>query len=168
MREQPELRIHGVRTSLRMVTAADLDLLAGWLADPEVYRWWGGQPVPREVVRQKYIGGRPGVYIQYWSSQELSEAALLRVQPGQTGGIDMYLIPGARDRGLGPDAARALVRYLTETLGWTRVTVDPAADNLRAHRAWAKAGFTFERDVPDHPDGPSILMVIEAPATKPS
>lgn len=186
MGEQPTLGIHGERTSLRIVTPADLDLLASWLADPEVYRWWGGQPVPREVVQQKYLGGRPGVvsliiesaergqerqpigYIQYWSSEQLTPDQLLHVQPGQTGGIDMYLIPTARDRGLGPDAARALVCYLIETLGWTRVTVDPAFDNLRAHRAWAKAGFVFERDLPDHSDGPSILMVIEATSPGPS
>ena len=67
----------------------------------------------------------------------------------------------ARHRGMGPDAARALVRYLLIERGWRRVTVDPAADNERAIRAWAKAGFRHERDWPDHPDGPSVLMAIE-------
>jgi aminoglycoside 6'-N-acetyltransferase len=137
-------------------------------------------------VQQKYLGGRPGVvsliietderelgsrpigYIQYWSPDEMPPDQLLRLQPGQTGGIDMFLVPSARARGLGPDAARALAGFLLDMLGWSRVTVDPAADNVRAHRAWAKAGFTFERELPDHPDGPSILMVIEATPPRPS
>ena len=80
------------------------------------------------------------------------------------GGIDLFLIPAARGRGLGPDAARALVRYLAEVRGWRRVTVDPAVDNGRAIRAWEKAGFVSERDWPDHPDGPSVLMAIHAEA----
>ncbi|WP_336054316.1 GNAT family N-acetyltransferase [Streptomyces sp. CA2R101] len=45
------------------------------------------------------------------------------------------------DRGLGPDAARALISCLCGTLGWRRVTVDPVATNVRAVRAWEKAGF---------------------------
>ena len=63
---------------------------------------------------------------------------------------------------MGPDAARAMVRYLFEVLGWTRVTVDPYQNNPRAIRAWGKAGFVFERELPEYPGGPAVLMVIEA------
>jgi RimJ/RimL family protein N-acetyltransferase len=75
----------------------------------------------------------------------------------------MFLIPSARDHGIGLDAARALVHYLFAEQGWRRVTVDPAVTNPRAIRAWGKAGFVVERDWPDHPDGPAVLMAIEAP-----
>jgi aminoglycoside 6'-N-acetyltransferase len=56
----------------------------------------------------------------------------------------------------------AALRYLIEGLGWHRVTVDPYADNPRAHRAWAKAGFHPEGPLPEHLGGPAILMVIDA------
>lgn len=169
--------IRGERTTLRPVEPDDLDLLAGWLADPEIYRWWGGSAIPREEVAEKYIGRRPDVfgfiveadggaaaepadrrpigYLQYWIGEGAGG-------PGTEGGIDMYLVPNARQRGFGPDAARAVVRYLIEALGWRRVTVDPAADNARAIRAWERAGFAYERDWPDHPDGPAVLLAIEA------
>jgi aminoglycoside 6'-N-acetyltransferase len=157
-------RIRGERTALRLATAADLDLLVGWFADPEVHRWWDGAPKPREEVARKYPGGRrpqvesfiieadgaPVGYIQSW------------VNDATSGGLDMFLVPAARHRGLGPDAARALVRHLLTERGWRRVTVDPAAGNVRAIRAWAKAGFVYERDWPDHPDGPAVLMAVEA------
>jgi aminoglycoside 6'-N-acetyltransferase len=73
----------------------------------------------------------------------------------------MFLIPSCRELGLGPDAARAMVRHLLHERGWRRVTVDPFIDNARAIRAWSKAGFKAERDVPDHPGGPTLLMAIE-------
>jgi RimJ/RimL family protein N-acetyltransferase len=77
--------------------------------------------------------------------------------PGQAG-LDMMLLPAFRDRGLGPRAARVMVAHLQQAFGWTDITVDPAQDNPRAIRAWAKAGFVIEREWPDHPDGPAVLM----------
>lgn len=156
--------IRGEHTALRLVTEADLDLLVGWFADPGVYAYWDGASKSREEVAQKYTGrrrprvesfiieaaGRPIGYLQYGVSDATS------------GGLDMFLLPAHRHRGLGPDAARALVRHLLEARGWRRVTVDPAADNARAIRAWGKAGFVYERDWPDHPDGPAVLMAAEA------
>ena len=135
--------LRGVRTTLRPVVATDEDLLVGWLQDPEVYRWWGGRPLSREEVVSRYLGDHePDVasfivqhrglaigYIQYW----IADATL--------GGLDMFLIPAARGQGLGPDAARALVRYLFQERHWRQVTVDPAVDNASAIRAWHKAGF---------------------------
>jgi aminoglycoside 6'-N-acetyltransferase len=73
----------------------------------------------------------------------------------------MFLIPSHREQGLGPDAARAAVRYLMQERGWQRVTVDPYANNPRALHAWGKAGFVYARDLPDHPGGPAVLMAIE-------
>ena len=160
--------IRGARTSLRPVGPADLDLLAGWLADPGVYAFWGGAPLDREAVAEKYIGKRdPGVvsfiveadsrpigYIQYWHTDD---------DPAQdSGGIDMVLLPSARGQRLGPDAARALVDHLIRERGWRRVTVDPSLDNPAAIRAWARAGFVPDHEALDHPDGPALIMAIDA------
>ena len=53
----------------------------------------------------------------------------------------MFLVPDARGRGLGTDAARALARYLRDERGWDPVTVDPYLWNDSAVRAWQRAGF---------------------------
>ena len=50
-------------------------------------------------------------------------------------------------------AARALARHTCGTLGWRRVTVDPAVTNIRAVRAWEKAGFR-----PVSVEGRTLLM----------
>ncbi|MET9494481.1 GNAT family N-acetyltransferase [Streptomyces sp. NPDC006552] len=137
--------IRGRLTRLEATGEADLELLAGWFADPGFVEHWGGVRLSRADVAAKYVGRRrPGVgsflivaqetetpvgYAQYWHADATA------------GGLDMVLVPGARGRGLGPDAARALVRHVCTALGWRRVTVDPAAANVRAVRAWQKAGF---------------------------
>ena len=59
----------------------------------------------------------------------------------ESGGIDMFLLPAARGRGLGPDAGRAVARHLRDERRWRRVTVDPYLWNERAIRAWRRAGF---------------------------
>ncbi|WP_217712201.1 GNAT family N-acetyltransferase [Kitasatospora sp. NA04385] len=138
---EPELA--GELTRLVPTREDDLDLLAGWFADPAFVEHWGGAPLPRAEVAAKYLGRRrpevesflvlaggvPVGYAQYW-----------RAGP-DGGGIDLVLLPAARGRGLGPDAARALLAHLCGESGWRRVTVDPAAANVRAVRAWEKAGF---------------------------
>ncbi len=159
--------IRGILTALRPASASDVPLFVRWFADREIFVYWDGAPKePDQVVREGYTGsdrpqtepfiveaaGEPVGYIQYY------------VDDPTSGGIDMFLIPSARGRGLGPDAARALVGYLLEARGWRRVIVDPGVENARAIRAWEKAGFTVQREWPEHPDGPALLMAIEAGA----
>ena len=63
------------------------------------------------------------------------------------------LAPEAQGRGLGVDAAEALVQHLFDELGWQRVTGDPDARNTRAVRAWRKAGFN-----PVERQGAALIM----------
>ncbi|GLW69709.1 aminoglycoside N(6')-acetyltransferase [Kitasatospora phosalacinea] len=149
--------LEGALTRLVPTGEGDLELLAGWFADPGFVEHWGGVPLSRAEVAAKYLGRRrprvesflvldgdaPVGYAQYW-----------RAGP-DGGGIDLVLRPQARGRGLGPDAARALLAHLVGELGWRRVTVDPAAANVRAVRAWEKAGF---RTVGERPADGNLLM----------
>ncbi len=68
--------------------------------------------------------------------------------------IDLYLDPALHGRGLGTEAVTRVVRLLTGERGHHRITIDPAADNTAAIRAYEKAGFRpvgimrrYERDV---------------------
>lgn len=97
--------------------------------------------------------GQPVGYIQAWFDDD---------SPND-GGLDMFLIPSARGRGLGPDAARALAHWLLSTGQRRRITVDPYLSNERAIRAWAKAGFRpVEKHEPDHEHAsPWLLMALD-------
>jgi aminoglycoside 6'-N-acetyltransferase len=157
--------IFGDRTTLRPSGEGDVEMLSRWSADPDVYEWWGGKPIGRDEVLADYTGrrspevesfiieadGRAVGYLQYWRATERS------------GGLDMFLTPDARGRGLGPDAARAAVEYLFSEKHWTHVTVDPLLDNDRAIRAWARAGFVADHEDRDEQTGkPCLIMVIRS------
>ena len=56
-------------------------------------------------------------------------------------GIDLFLATDHQGRGLGPEAIRVAARYLFEVRGHHRLTIDPAAQNLRAIHAYERVGF---------------------------
>jgi aminoglycoside 6'-N-acetyltransferase len=56
-------------------------------------------------------------------------------------GIDIYLTASRHDQGFGSEAVGVLARYLINERGHHRLTIDPAADNAAAIRAYEKAGF---------------------------
>jgi len=135
------LPVHGRLTVVRPATDDDADLLVAWHADPEVSRYWDDETFTRDEVltrlRREPVDawiveaeGEPVGYLQSWWEDD---------EP-RRGGLDGFLVPHARGRGLMPDAARALAESLLAA-GWQYVTVDPYASNERAVRAWAKAGF---------------------------
>jgi aminoglycoside 6'-N-acetyltransferase len=133
-------------------------MLVGWHADPEVARFWDGKTYTLEEMRARLARqdvdafiveaeGRPVGYLQAWRGD----------QGG--GGLDMFLIPSARERGYGPDAARGLALKLAAE-GWKPITVDPYLSNERAIAAWRKAGFAPVGERPldrEHPE-PWLLM----------
>ena len=151
--------VRGALTTVRPATDADADLLVEWHADPDVSRYWDGETFTREEMLERLArpdvdafvveaAGRPIGYLQAW-------------REGEEGGLDMFLVPGERGRGLGPDASRALARHLREERRWPQVTVDPYTWNEPAIRAWRKAGFVDveERPADDEHSADWLLMV---------
>jgi aminoglycoside 6'-N-acetyltransferase len=71
--------------------------------------------------------------------------------------IDLFLDPALHGRGLGTEAVALLVRHLIHARGHHRVTIDPAAANAAAIRAYEKVGFRpvgiMRRYVRDPEDG---------------
>ena len=55
--------------------------------------------------------------------------------------IDVYLTASRHGDGLGSEAVLVLARYLIEERGHHRLTIDPAAGNRAAIRAYEKVGF---------------------------
>ncbi len=138
--EGPVLR--GSRVRLRPLRQDDRPTLRAILAQPEVARWWD-TPDPdhaadewladdRSVGYAIEVDGRVVGSIQY-----VEENA-----PGyRHAGIDLFLDREHQGQGLGPDAIRAVARHLFEVGGHHRLTIDPAAANARAIRAYERVGF---------------------------
>ena len=133
--------VHGQLTLVRPAIDDDVGMLVAWHLDPEVSRFWDDETPTPEEVRSDLADptvdlwiieadGEPVGFVQSWWEKEGS----------RRGGLDGFLVPQARGRGLMPDAARALARSLLDA-GWQYVTVDPYVWNERALRGWANAGF---------------------------
>jgi aminoglycoside 6'-N-acetyltransferase len=56
-------------------------------------------------------------------------------------GIDIFVTSFRRGQGLGSEAIRLLARYLFDERGHHRLTIDPAASNDAAIRAYERVGF---------------------------
>ena len=138
----------------------DVPLLVAWHAHPEVSRYWDGDVFTAEEMlgrlRRPDVDmwvveedGAPVGYLQSWWEAD----------PPRRGGLDGFLVPDARGRGVMPAAARALAQRLLDE-GWQSVTVDPYAWNERALRGWANAGFVEESRHPPDEDHSSewVLM----------
>ena len=67
--------------------------------------------------------------------------------------LDITLAPAYQDKGLGPEALRAVIDWLIAR-GHHRFTIDPAAHNHRAIRAYAKVGFRPVGRLRDYERGP--------------
>jgi aminoglycoside 6'-N-acetyltransferase len=160
----PDAPLHGVFTEIRAATPDDVDLLVGWHADPEVARYWDGETFTHDEMLLRIAAadvdpyvvqedGEPIGYLQAWFGDEAPDDA----------GLDMFLIPAARGRGRGPDAASALARWLLTSGKRRRLTVDPSLSNERAVRSWMKAGFRpVEKREPDHEHAePWLLMAAD-------
>jgi aminoglycoside 6'-N-acetyltransferase len=138
------LRLRGRLTVLRAATDGDVDLLVAWHADPEVARFWDDETFTREEMLERLARADVDAYVVEANGEAVGYVQSWHEGDDAEGGIDMFLIPAARGRGLGPDAARTLARHLRDERGWRRVTVDPYLWNEAAVRAWRRARF---RDV---------------------
>lgn len=127
--------VRGRLTTLRPADAGDIERLVAWHADLEVSRYWDEETFTTAEMEERLARAD----VEAWIVEENGEpAGYLQVHAE---GLDMFLVPSARGRRLGPDAARAMTEHLLHERGRDRVIVDPYAWNEGAVRAWERAGF---------------------------
>jgi aminoglycoside 6'-N-acetyltransferase len=125
---QEELR--GVVTTM----AADTVVSRVWSSDPGKLRHWLQTPDSVVfVVEDPAAPGKPLGIVQATSHREDPDY--------EAASLDIGLFEGSRGRGLGPDVLRTVARWLFDACGFHRITIDPAAGNAAAVRAYEKAGF---------------------------
>ena len=134
--------LDGARVHLRPASPADEAAFLVILTDPTVDRWWQATDAA-EDAREKATQDE----IAVWAIEVGREIVGLIQADEETdpmyrhASIDIVLASGAQDRGLGSDAVRTVARWLIEARGHHRITIDPAASNARAIRAYERVGF---------------------------
>jgi aminoglycoside 6'-N-acetyltransferase len=127
-----------VNIALRPLAVGDEAELLRIHRTPAVIRWW-------DVPDERFPWDEPGStrltievdgavagLVQYWEETEPRY---------RHAGIDLFVDPALHGRGVGTEAVRRVVCELIDERGHHRITIDPAADNAAAIRAYEKVGF---------------------------
>lgn len=143
MNREDEPVIRGERVVLRPLREADRARLIAILSDPTIQEWWDSRGPAHSA--DELLGGDDEI-VPF--AIELDGQIIGSIQYAEEtdpdyrhAGIDVFLDAAHQDRGLGTEAVRTLARYLFEVRGHHRLTIDPAAANARAIRAYEKVGF---------------------------
>jgi RimJ/RimL family protein N-acetyltransferase len=152
--------------TLRPLVQADAPELRRIHSTPEVARWWElpeeGFPFDEPGSTRFTIeaGGAVAGMIQCWEETEPRY---------RCAAIDLFLDPPLHGRGVGTEAILQFVRHLIRERGHHRITIDPAATNAAAIRAYEKAGFKvvgvmrqYERDAGGNGWHDGLLMELLA------
>jgi aminoglycoside 6'-N-acetyltransferase len=168
---------------------SDYGLLLRWRSAPHVAAWWdtAKTELGLEGVIAKYgsrtgcddptvaciieLAGVPIGYVQYypWAAYEAEMHEIGFALPARYWGVDIFI--GERDhidRGFGSQAVSLVYRYLTEERRASGVALVVARDNIRAQRAYEKAGLLRVSEVLDTDTRagqriPSYLMALPPP-----
>jgi aminoglycoside 6'-N-acetyltransferase len=129
----------GPHVTLRPTTADDLEPLRSIRDESAVAQRWGHlEPGElEEFIRDEHslaieVDGEVVGAIQYGEEEDPMY---------RHANIDLYLTTARHGQGIGPEAIRLLARHLIDARGHHRLTIDPAADNDAALRAYEKVGF---------------------------
>jgi aminoglycoside 6'-N-acetyltransferase len=130
----------GERVLLRPGRGGDVQTLVRIRTEPEVARWWG--ELGANDIRDEFVDVSGGFVI------EVAGQVVGAIQYAEENepmyrhaGIDLFITSARHGHGLGSEAIRVLARYLFEERGHHRLTIDPAADNHLAIRAYERVGF---------------------------
>jgi aminoglycoside 6'-N-acetyltransferase len=142
-----------------------------WLAAPEVVRWWGDPDEQYELLREDLgeprmtmrivcFGELPFAYAQDYEVHSWPQPHLQRLPVG-TRAIDAFIgEPSLLGRGHGACFLRLLAGRLMRE-GAPHVVIDPDVSNLRARRAYEKAGFRVVDSAVATTAGAAVLMMFE-------
>ncbi len=134
--------LRGDHVLLRPLRVDDVARVAEIQSESGVVRWWG--PPNVEELRRQAEGRDEAKALAIERDSEL--VGLIQYQEENEpdfrhAGIDLFLAERSQGQGLGTDAVRTLAHYLIQERGHHRLTIDPAADNVAAIRAYEKVGF---------------------------
>ncbi|MGE0211699.1 MAG: GNAT family N-acetyltransferase [Parvibaculaceae bacterium] len=141
------------------VEQAHYPLLREWLGKPHMREWWGEPEEELGFIRDMVEGrdstrpylialeGVPVGYIQCWfighhqNEEWTRDHPWLLELPSEAVGVDLSIgDPEKLSQGIGSTALAAFVAMLRRE-GHSTVIIDPDRGNIRAVRAYEKAGF---------------------------
>jgi aminoglycoside 6'-N-acetyltransferase len=147
------------------------DRLRGWLLRPHVARWWGDAQQAMEHAAQCrpdahaviVADGTPVGYL-CWQTPSLAELADAGLTDLPEGLVDIDILigePGLLGRGVGSQALKLLLARLHKESSFSHAGLGTSESNVRAIRAFERAGFRLFREFQDPEWGPCRYMMVE-------
>lgn len=134
--------LHGPRLTLRPLEERDFARLVELAAVPAVARWWPS--LDEAYLRRQLEPGHDSPALAIETQGELVGLIQLWEElhhEYRHAGLDLFVGEPWQGRALGPEALRLVADWLIRERGHHRLTIDPAAANEHAIRAYAKVGF---------------------------
>jgi aminoglycoside 6'-N-acetyltransferase len=132
--------LSGPRLTLRPATLDDAAQLTAIRSEPVVAQRWG--ELGEREIEDDYVDNDRVLVVE--AEGEVIGAIQFDEEEDpmyRHAGIDIFLTAFRHDQGFGSEAVRVLAQHLIEERGHHRLTIDPAADNAAAIRAYEKVGF---------------------------
>jgi aminoglycoside 6'-N-acetyltransferase len=134
------MHLVGKKVVLRPGEPQDVARLTAIANEPDVAARWG--PTDEADVAARFVNTETSFIVSFERDvigaiqyEEESDPMYRRA------GIDIFITASSQGLGFATDSIRTLARYLFEERGHHRLTIDPAADNERAIRAYEAVGF---------------------------
>lgn len=151
---------------VRPLTFEDHLLLAKWLSDPIVLKYYEGRdnPFSEERVLEKFYGENdetqrciieyeevPIGYIQYYQLEDEDKKEYGYFDTVIMYGMDQFIgEPDYWNRGIGQLLVRSMVQFLVEAKQAEKIVMDPQTWNERAIHCYEKCGFKKVQLLPKH------------------
>jgi len=151
----PVIEIRTPRLCCRPVVGSDLEVLEALFTDPDVRRYlWDNRVASREET-EAVIDKSAGLFDESGSGLWLLFRGADRAAIGFCGfmlfreppelELIYGLLPAHWGKGLATEAARAMIRYGFEQLGFARIKASADGPNTKSFGVMERAGMTFER-----------------------
>lgn len=156
------------RVSFRPMNEDDLVLMLKWLTDDRVLEFYDGrdkkhtQKTIREHYTEQWADEIYRVIIEY-DTIPIGYAQIYRIQgelfdeynyhetEEKIYAMDQFIgEPEYWNMGIGAEYCRVVCQYLRTEMDADAVILDPRKNNLRAVRAYQKAGFKNIKELPEH------------------
>jgi aminoglycoside 6'-N-acetyltransferase len=126
--------LRGERVVLRPIEEADVEPIGAIVTASE---WWGPAGDRDDILQDGSafaieVEGEMAGWLGFCEEREPEY---------RYASLDIMLAPDHHGRGLGPEALRLAIGWLVAEHGHHRFTIDPAAANSRAIKAYTKVGF---------------------------